>query len=60
MSNIDKNFLTNMSPLLIASVIMLAFAIAYDLTRDEIVGYTDHGVPVYESEIEEPKCEMQK
>jgi hypothetical protein len=59
-SNIDKNFLINMSPLLIASVIMLAFAIAYDLTRDEIVGYTEHGVPVYESEIKESECETQK
>ena len=48
----DKNFLINMSTLLIVSVIMIAIAIAYELTRDEVVGYTDHGVPVLESELE--------
>lgn len=55
MFNIDKNFLINIGPLLIVSIIMLAIAIAYDLTRDEIIGYTEHGVPVYKSEIEEPE-----
>jgi len=53
--NFDKNFLMNMSPLLIVSIIMIILAIAYGLTRDEVIGYTEHGVPVYKSEIEEPE-----
>ena len=52
MNEHDKNFIKNMSPLLIAGLVMLLMMIAYELGKDDIVGYSEHGVPIYESELE--------
>tara|TARA_R110002074_G_scaffold305882_1_gene476968 strand:+ start:296 stop:460 length:165 start_codon:yes stop_codon:yes gene_type:complete len=54
MNNRNKNFLINFSPLLIAAVIMITMIIcSYLNDREEIVGYTDHGIPVHMKEINE-------
>ena len=48
----NKNFLINFSPLLIAAVIMLTIIIcSYLNDREEVVGYTDHGLPIKKKEI---------
>ena len=45
MNKHDKNFLKNMSPLLIAAAFMLLIALAFE-TKAQEVGYTSDGIPV--------------
>jgi hypothetical protein len=54
MNEHDKNFLKNMSPLLIAALVMFLMMVAYDTKADEnkVMGYTEHGVPVTKAELE--------
>ena len=39
---------------LIVSLILLIFGI-YNLSNDEVIGYTEHGIPVLESELKRQK-----
>ena len=54
MDEFDKNFIKNMSPLLITAVVMFFLMVAYETKaeEDKIMGYTHDGIPVLESELE--------
>ncbi len=54
MNDHDWNFIKNMSPLLIAALVMFLMMVAYDTKADEnkVMGYTEHGVPVTKAELE--------
>ena len=45
MNKHDKNFLKNMSPLLIAAAFMLLIALAFE-TKAQEVGLTSDGIPI--------------
>ena len=56
MNKIDKNFLTNMSPLLAAAAVMFMMVLAFDLkSEDKVIGYTSDGLPVLESDVTDAK-----
>lgn len=48
MDEFDKNFIKNMSPLLITAVVMFFMMVAYETRADdkEVIGYTEHGIAV--------------
>ena len=50
----DKNFLINMSPLLITALVMFFMMVAFETRADEdkVMGYTEHGIPVTEKDLE--------
>ena len=54
MDEFDKNFIKNMSPLLITAVVMFFLMVAYETKadEDEVMGYTHDGIPVLKSELE--------
>jgi hypothetical protein len=54
MDEFDKNFIKNMSPLLITAVVMFFLMVAYETNADDnkIIGYTEHGIPVTKAELE--------
>ena len=54
MNEHDKNFIKNMSPLLITAFVMFLMMVAYDTKADEdkVIGYTEHGIPVTKAELE--------
>ena len=54
MDEFDKNFIKNMSPLLITAVVMFFLMVAYETKADEdkVMGYTEHGIPVTKAELE--------
>ena len=45
MNKLDKNFIINFSPFLIAAVVMFFMAVAYDTKADDH-NYTDHGIKI--------------
>ncbi|MDA8842146.1 DUF6491 family protein [bacterium] len=47
----DKNFIKNMSPLLIAAMVMFLMMAAYDTKADDHM-YTDHGILITEQDLQ--------
>ena len=53
MNEHDKNFIKNMSPLLITAMVMFFMLVAYETKADEeIVGHTFDGHAIYKSDTE--------
>ena len=52
MNEHDKNFIKNMSPLLIAAMVMFFMLVAYETKADDVVGHSFDGLPVYKSDTE--------
>lgn len=54
MNEHDKNFIKNMSPLLITAVVMFFMMVAYETRADdkEVIGYTEHGIAVTKDALE--------
>src|SRR6056300_520154 len=53
MNKHDKNFLINMSPLLITAVVMFLMMVAYETKADnEVIGHTEHGIAITKADLE--------
>ena len=54
MNEHDKNFIKNMSPLLIVALVMFFIMVAFETRADdkEIIGYTEHGIAVTKDALE--------
>lgn len=53
MNEHDKNFIKNMSPLLITAMVMFFMLVAYETkAEDDIVGHSFDGHPIYKSDTE--------
>ena len=54
MNEHDKNFLKNMSPFLMAALVMFFMMVAFETKADEkeIVGYTEHGIAVTKEDLQ--------
>ena len=54
MNEHDKNFLINMSPFLMAALVMFFMMVAFETKADkkEIVGYTEHGIAVTKEDLQ--------
>ena len=53
MNEHDWNFLKNMSPLLIAALVMFLMMVAYETKADdEVVGHTEHGIAITKADLE--------
>ena len=50
MNKHDKNFLKNMSPFLIAAVVMFFMAVAFETKADDHM-YTEHGIKITEEDL---------
>jgi len=53
MDEFDKNFIKNMSPLLITAVVMFFLMVAFETKADEdkVIGYTEHGIAVTKEDL---------
>ncbi len=51
MNEHDKNFIKNMSPLLIAAMVMFLMMVAYDTKADDHM-YTEHGILITEQDLQ--------
>jgi hypothetical protein len=56
MNEHDKNFIKNMSPLLITALVMFLMMVAFDSKADDhnIIGHTEHGIAITEDDIKQP------
>jgi len=52
MNEHDKNFIKNMSPLLITAMVMFFMLVAYETKAEDVVGETFHGIPITKAELE--------
>lgn len=53
MDEFDKNFIKNMSPLLITAVVMFFLMVAFETKADEdtVIGYTEHGIAITKEDL---------
>jgi hypothetical protein len=60
MNEHDKNFLKNMSPFLMAALVMFFMLVAFETKADEkeIVGYTEHGITVTKQDLQVKSINM--